>query len=117
MAWSTTYELLRHLGSQDADEVRSLGRDLTRLPIVRFDNTQQYHKPNSRRMGSENVMRVGVAATVAEAFDFDPAAVDLDDKRTRIAESARRTPPDNARNPNLLASAEPIGTLARVISA
>lgn len=86
LAWS---KLLRHLGTQDSEDIKALGRDLTRLPVVRFDNTQQYHKPNSRRIGVENAMRVGVAATVAEAFDFDPSAVDLDDKRRRVVASTR----------------------------
>jgi hypothetical protein len=41
-------------------------------------------------MGRVNQLRIGTAATVFEAEDFLPAAMDIDDRRARIAENKRK---------------------------
>lgn len=41
-------------------------------------------------MGRENTMRVGVAATVVEAFDFVPEAADIEDRLRRTSGNLRK---------------------------
>ncbi|KAI0362305.1 hypothetical protein OH77DRAFT_1377558, partial [Trametes cingulata] len=89
-SWHATYTLLARLAQQEAAEVCVLGRAQERWPIMRFDNVQHYHKQRETRIGRENAMKIGVAAYVAEALEFDPAAADLDDRRQRIAENKRK---------------------------
>jgi hypothetical protein len=38
-------------------------------------------------MGRVNQLRIGMAATMIEAEDFLPAAMDIDDRHARIAEN------------------------------
>ncbi|KAL1945780.1 hypothetical protein VTO73DRAFT_1782 [Trametes versicolor] len=90
LSWSATYELLARLAAQDKVELVELAKSANRWPILRIDNVQQYQKRRELRMGRENAMKVGVAGTVAEALDFEPSAADLDDRRQRIAENARK---------------------------
>jgi len=65
-------------------------RDPDSWPILRFDNVQSYLKRRDLRMGKVNQLRVGTAATVAEAEDFEPSAMDIDDRVARIAENKRK---------------------------
>ncbi|KAI0744072.1 hypothetical protein C8Q80DRAFT_1107396 [Daedaleopsis nitida] len=89
-SWSTTYGMLRDLAKQDAAEIVKLGQDETKWIVGRADNVQQHHKQRERRIGRENVMRVGVAGTVAEVEDFVQEAADLDDKVHRINAGVRK---------------------------
>ncbi|OSD03124.1 hypothetical protein PYCCODRAFT_1366450, partial [Trametes coccinea BRFM310] len=89
-SWSATYRLLIKLGEHEGEELKALGQDITRWPIIRLDNVQQYHKQRERRIGRESAMKIGVAAYAAEAFDFDPRAADVDDWRQRVAENQRQ---------------------------
>ncbi|KAI0363120.1 hypothetical protein BV20DRAFT_984001, partial [Pilatotrama ljubarskyi] len=89
-SWSTAYEMLARLGKQDAEYLIHFGRDPAQWPIIRMDNVQQYQKRRERRMGRENAMKVGVAATVIEGFDFTPAAADVDDRLRRICENRQK---------------------------
>ncbi len=89
-SWHATFDLLTRLAKGNAQRVRDLGRDLARWLILRFDNVQQYHKQREMRIGRENAMKIGIAATVAEARDFVPEAADMDDHLRRIAEGRRK---------------------------
>ncbi|KAI0368163.1 hypothetical protein BV20DRAFT_948539, partial [Pilatotrama ljubarskyi] len=88
-SWSTAYETLARLGKQDAEYLVQFGRNPAQWPVIRMDNVQQYQKRRERHMGRENAMKVGVAATVVEAFDFTPEAADVDDRLRRIREDRR----------------------------
>ncbi|KAJ3005457.1 hypothetical protein NUW54_g4331 [Trametes sanguinea] len=90
LSWSATYQLLTRLASQDRAEVVALAQSPDRWPIVRMDNVQQYHKQREKRLGRENAMKIGVAATVAEALEFVVEASDLDDRQRRIAQNHRK---------------------------
>ncbi|KAI9065081.1 hypothetical protein FKP32DRAFT_1533919, partial [Trametes sanguinea] len=89
LSWSATYQLLTRLAAQDKEEVVKLTGSQDRWPIIRMDNVQQYHKQREKRLGRENTMKVGVAATVAEALDFVVEAADLDDRQERLAQNLR----------------------------
>jgi len=56
---------------------------------MRCANVQQHTKVREHRIGRENVMKIGVAGTVAEMFDFDIAVADAG-KRTQLLESNMR---------------------------
>ncbi|KAI1792869.1 hypothetical protein LXA43DRAFT_886661 [Ganoderma leucocontextum] len=88
-SWHATYNALNHLVEDDMAYLRELGCSLLRWFILRFDNIQSYHKQRERRIGRENSMKVGIAATVAEVFDFVPAAADLKDRIRRIEANKR----------------------------
>lgn len=89
-SWHATFDLLKRLAKQDSEYIREHANDLLKWLILRFDNVQQYHKQRERRIGRENTMKVGIAATVAEAHDFVPEAADLDDHLSRISAGRRR---------------------------
>ncbi|KAI0737820.1 hypothetical protein C8Q80DRAFT_1348203 [Daedaleopsis nitida] len=89
-SWHATFNLLVRLAKQEAIALRQLGRDLLRWFIFRFDNVQQHHKQYERRIGRENSMKIGMAATVAEVFDFEPEAADLDDHLRRVEKNERK---------------------------
>ncbi|KAH9917526.1 hypothetical protein B0H21DRAFT_879595 [Amylocystis lapponica] len=88
-SWNTTNATLKRLADQDAEVVRAIGRDATRAAILRFDNVQKYAKQREMRLGRETAMKIGIAANVAEAVDYNSAATDIQDKRARIAENKR----------------------------
>ncbi|OSC96922.1 hypothetical protein PYCCODRAFT_1335561, partial [Trametes coccinea BRFM310] len=90
LSWSATYQLLARLAAQDRAEVVDLAWSRDRWPIIRMDNVQQYHKQREKRLGRENTMKVGVAATVAEALEFVVEAADLDDRQERVAQNLRK---------------------------
>ena len=89
-AYSTVYSTLRGLSDHEARATVALGKDPDSWPILRLDNVQSYSKRRDLRMGRVNQMRIGTAATMMEAEDFLPAAMDVDDHRARIAENKRK---------------------------
>lgn len=89
-AYSTVYSTLRRLSDHEARATEALGRDPDSWPILCLDNVQSYSKRRDLRMGRVNQMRIGTAATMMEAEDFLPAAMDVDDRRARIAENKRK---------------------------
>ncbi|KAI0713539.1 hypothetical protein C8Q76DRAFT_796499 [Earliella scabrosa] len=88
-SWSTTYSTLARLAKQDAEELVRIGRDEALWGVLRGDNVQEFEKVYDPRIGRESKMKVGLAATYAEVFDFIPAAADLDDRLRRIEENKR----------------------------
>ncbi|KAF7797543.1 hypothetical protein EIP86_008743 [Pleurotus ostreatoroseus] len=90
LSWKATCRLLRRLGEQTGARLRELGESDTKAGIIRFDNVQRWAKQREMRMGREDRMNIGVAATVAEVIDFDPEAFDLDEHLSRIAKNERK---------------------------
>ena len=86
-AYSTVYSTLRGLSDHKAQVTEALGRDPESWLILCLDNVQSYSKRCDLRMGRVNQLRISTAATVMEAEDFLPAAMDIDDRRVRIAEN------------------------------
>ncbi|KAJ3559455.1 hypothetical protein NM688_g327 [Phlebia brevispora] len=89
LSWKATCRLLRRLGAQTSAEIRELGCSEAKAGIVRFDNVQRWFKQRELRMGREDRMNIGVAATVAEVIDFDPEAFDLDEHLAEIRRNKR----------------------------
>jgi hypothetical protein len=81
---------MRSLAEQEAIATKAHGRDPTKWGIIRLDNVQQYIRQRDMRIGRENKMQIGIAATYFETEVFVPGAADLDDKRRRIAENKRK---------------------------
>jgi len=78
------------LADQETAATQAHGRDPTKWGIIRLDNVQQYIRQRDLRIGRENKMQIGIAATYFETEGFVPGAADLDDKRRRIAENKRK---------------------------
>lgn len=88
-SWSATYNTLSRLAKQDAAELVTLGRDLDRWGVTRTDNIQEFEKEWELRLGRESKMKIGMAATYAEVWDFNPAAADLEDRLERLRRNDR----------------------------
>jgi hypothetical protein len=89
-AYSTIYSTLRDLSDHKAKVTETLGRDWKSWLILCLDNVQSYSKRRDLQMGRVNQLRIGTAATVMEAEDFQHAAMDVDDQRVRIAANKRK---------------------------
>ncbi|KII85006.1 hypothetical protein PLICRDRAFT_78107, partial [Plicaturopsis crispa FD-325 SS-3] len=89
-AYSTVYNTARDLADQEAAVTRTLGNNPAKWGILRLDNVQNYHRQRDLRIGRENKMVIGIAATWIEAEGIDMRATDLEDKRQRIAENKRK---------------------------
>ena len=88
-AYSTISNTLQGLSDQEAAVTTSHGRDPTKFGVLQFDNVQNYLRQRDPRIGRENKMNIGIAATYIELEDVDPKAFDLDDKLKRLAENKR----------------------------
>ncbi|KAI0682786.1 hypothetical protein BC835DRAFT_1297911 [Cytidiella melzeri] len=85
----TTLTTLQKLARSSADHLIKLGlSDSCSLKLV-SDNVQQYVLQRERRVGRENVIKVGMSAFVTEVVDCDPSVLDVDDKLHRIRTSQR----------------------------
>ncbi|KAI0348908.1 hypothetical protein OH77DRAFT_1440721, partial [Trametes cingulata] len=89
-AYTTIYRDLERLGAHAAESVQALGRDAARCGVIWLDNVQNYLRQRDMRIGRENVLISGVAGTYVEAWECDPKALDLDDKRARVSQNLRR---------------------------
>lgn len=88
-AYSTISKTLLGLSDQAASDTLKHGLDPTKFGKIVFDNVQNYHRQRDFRIGRENKLNIGMAATYIELEGIDPAAFDLDDKRRRLAENKR----------------------------
>ncbi|KAJ7726617.1 hypothetical protein B0H16DRAFT_1735544 [Mycena metata] len=90
---------LEEFSDQKAVIIRTRGRDIsvihnpdgsltTMAKVIIFDNVQHFHKQRDLRIGRENSMVIGIAATFFE-FPVDVRALDPLDKRQRIEQSNR----------------------------
>lgn len=88
-AYSTVSKTLLGLSDQAASDTLAHGLDPTKCGKIVFDNVQNYHRQRDFRIGRENKLNIGMAATYIELEDVDPKAFDLDDKRQRLTENKR----------------------------
>ncbi|KII83514.1 hypothetical protein PLICRDRAFT_119348 [Plicaturopsis crispa FD-325 SS-3] len=89
-AYTSIHRMMRALSEQEAKVTEAHGRDPTTVGIIRLDNVQNYLLQRDRRIGRQNKLNIGIAATYFEAEGIDPKAFDLDDKRKRLADSPRK---------------------------
>lgn len=81
---------LRKLSEDEAKKLEKIGNDPTCGLDLVFDNVQTYAKQWEMRIGRENVMKVGMAATAVEIDHFDPEAVGLGKRRQLIHEGKEK---------------------------
>jgi hypothetical protein len=96
---NTIKQALKDFSDQKAVVIRTRGRDTTVYPkngcettsaiLLIFDNVQHFLKQRDLRIGRENSMMIGIAATYVE-LEVQAAACDVMDKRRRIAENRRK---------------------------
>ncbi|KAF8872739.1 hypothetical protein BD779DRAFT_1708992 [Infundibulicybe gibba] len=88
-AYSTISRALKGLSDHEATITLAHGRNPIKCGMLQFDNVQNYLRQRDPRIGRENKMNVGLAATYIELEAVDPDAFDADDKQKRIAEAKR----------------------------
>ena len=81
---------LEELSKDEAKKLEVVGRDPRRGLDLTFDNVQTYAKQWEIRIGRENVMKVGMAATAIEIDHFNPEAVNLKKRRQLICEGKEK---------------------------
>lgn len=81
---------LEELSKDEAKRLEVIGRDSTRGLDLVFDNVQTYAKQWEMRIGRENVMKVGMAATAVEIDGFNPEAVNLNKRRQLVHEGKEK---------------------------
>jgi hypothetical protein len=89
-AYSSIYSSLQGLAAQESNHIFTKGKDPNVVSVLILDNVQNYHKQRDLRVGRENTMNVGIAATWVELEGINPKALDLADKRARLAENKRK---------------------------
>ena len=89
-AFTTIIRMLRDLSEQESHTTFILGRDPSVVGIVRLDNVQNYLRLRDFRIGRENKMNIGIAATFTEIEGVDRRALGPDDRMSGIAASDRR---------------------------
>ena len=89
-AFTTIIRTLRGLSEQEAHTTFIRGRDPSVVGIIRLDNVQNYLRLRDFRIGRENKMNIGIAATFTEIEGVDRRALDPDDRMRRIAASDRK---------------------------
>ena len=95
---NTVKALLKGFSDQKAIAIRTRGRDtsverinnrvMTKAILLIFDNVQHFMKQRDFRIGRENSMIIGIAATYVE-LNVQAASLDVVDKRKRIAQNLR----------------------------
>ena len=88
-AYSTIYNTLKGLAAHEASLTAAHASDEQKWGFLQFDNVQNYTRQRDHRIGRENKMNIGIAATYCEFEDVDLKAADLDDKIRRVAENKR----------------------------
>ena len=77
-------QTLEELSKDEAKKLEAIGKDPKRGLDLVFDNVQTYAKQWEMRIGRDNVMKVGMAATAVEINDFKPETVNLERRRQLI---------------------------------
>jgi len=96
---NTIKDALKGFSDQKAIIIRTHGRDTTvytdndrdttNAILLIFDNVQHFHKQRDLRIGRDNSMVIGIAATYIE-LQIQAAACDIADKHRRIAQNKRK---------------------------
>ena len=89
-SYTNILQTLEELSKDEAKKLKAIGRDPDRGLDLVFDNVQTYAKQWEMRIGRENVMKVGMAATAVEIIDFNPEAVRLGKRRQLIHEGREK---------------------------
>lgn len=89
-SYNNILQLLEQLSDDEAKKLVAIGRDPGRGLDLVFDNVQTYAKQWEKRIGREDVMKVGMAATAIEITDYDPGAVGLARRRQLIGEGKKK---------------------------
>lgn len=63
---------------------------MVKANVIIFDNSQHFRRQRERRIGRENMMVIGISATLMQIW-VDPEACDPLDRRRRISLNLRRT--------------------------
>ncbi|KDR82981.1 hypothetical protein GALMADRAFT_206697 [Galerina marginata CBS 339.88] len=89
VSYTTVYGALATMAKQKKEDLRKAiqdGKDV----ITVSDNIQTYSKQRDRRIGKENRMITGLAATVIMMEDYNPAAFNLTDIIERQMQQGRK---------------------------
>ncbi|KII90822.1 hypothetical protein PLICRDRAFT_123648 [Plicaturopsis crispa FD-325 SS-3] len=89
-AYTSVHRMLRELSLQEAKVTEAHGRDPNTVGIIRLDNVQNYLRQRDHRVGRQNKLNIGIAATYFEVEGIDPKVLDLDDKRRYLAKNLRK---------------------------
>lgn len=84
VAQSTVYDALKEMAKQKQSDLKRAIESGKHFSVV-FDNIQTYIKQRDHRIGRENRMITGLAATAIEMEDYSPEAFNLKDLLDRQA--------------------------------
>ena len=85
-SYNNIHQILEELSKDEAKKVQAIGREAKCGLDLVFDNVQTYAKQWEKRIGREDTMKVGMAATAVELNNFKPEAVKLERRRQLINE-------------------------------
>ena len=88
-AYSTIYSNLRSLSTHAAQVTLECGRDPTTAGFIQLDNVQHYWRIRDPRIGRDNQMNIGTAATYVIMKDINPDALDFDENQRLLARGLR----------------------------
>lgn len=77
-SYTSILQTLKELSKDKAKKLKAIGRDPERGLDLTFNNVQTYAKQWEMRIGRDNMMKVGMAATAIEIDGFSPEAVNLE---------------------------------------
>ena len=89
-AYSTISKMLEDLSRQESQVTLAHAQDPTKHGRLVFNNVQNYLRQCDARIGCENTLNIGIAATYIKLNDIDPKAFNLDDKQHRLKENRRQ---------------------------
>ena len=89
-SYTNILRTLEELSKDEAKKLEAIGKDLERGLDLVFDNVQTYAKQWEMRIGRDNVMKVGMAATAVEMTGFNPEVVGLERRRQLIYDGKER---------------------------
>jgi len=89
-SYTNILRTLEELSRDEAKKLEAIGRDPERGLDLVFNNVQTYAKQWEMRIGRDNVMKVGMAATAVEINGFNPEAVNLERRRKLMRDGKER---------------------------
>ena len=89
-SYTNILQTLEELSKDEAKKLEVIGRDADRGLDLVFDNVQTYAKQWEMRIGRDNAMKVGMAATAVEISNFNRDAVKLENRRQLIREGKEK---------------------------
>jgi len=90
LSYSNILHTLEELSKDEVKKLKAVRRDPERGLDLVFDNVQMYVKQWEMRIGRDNVMKVGMAATAIKINNFNPEAVKLERRRQSIRNGKER---------------------------